>query len=320
MRPARARSRPGRASRRPRPPARPRRGTRPRARPVRCRRASRRRRRGSNGPGSSTSPAPAAGSSSRAAPSTWDPARCSSSIAACASYVTSWRRSRSELTASNRRPMLDVGTQPIPTPSWRSRTVSSSGASARTGARSPSQEIPAARRCAERDARRPPDGRVATGQRHVAEVRDALEVVVAGDERLTAPDGAVGPEAGAVEREPDDPLPDRHLVLRHHRGDVRVMVLHEHRRVRRPGSAGRAHVGPLAGVVAGVRVGEQNRRLDLVERLELPRSTARTPRASRGCRCRRCAGSSTRRVPTRGRTCSSARRRPRARGRWAPRA
>ena len=57
-------------------------------------------------------------------------------------------RRASELTASNSRPMLDVGMQSNPLESCRRSVSSSAGAVAPTGGRSGSHAIPAARRCA----------------------------------------------------------------------------------------------------------------------------------------------------------------------------
>ena len=59
-----------------------------------------------------------------------------------------WRRPSSELTASNRRPMLDVATHPDPRSSWRARTARSSVETALAGGRSAAHSIPAAHRCA----------------------------------------------------------------------------------------------------------------------------------------------------------------------------
>ncbi len=61
-----------------------------------------------------------------------------------------------------------------------------------------------------------------------------LEAVVAGNQDLAAPDGAVCPVAGAVEGEADHPLPPGDTVLDHHRGDVGVVVLDERDESRPP--------------------------------------------------------------------------------------
>ena len=105
--------------------------------------------------------------------------------------------------------MLEVGTHPVPRSSWRTSTARSSGGTAATGGRSSAHSIPAAHRWASaaRQGRRmaasPP------GSGTCAEVPDPVEAVVPGDEDLSTPDGAVGPEAGPVERDPDDALGPR---------------------------------------------------------------------------------------------------------------
>ena len=133
---------------------------------------------------------------------------------------------RSELTASKSRPMLEVGTQPVPRSSWRSSTARSSGSTARAGGRSV-RPVDAGRPQVRQRGR----GRACGWRRPLraaarAEVPDPVEGVVAGDEDLAAPDGAVGAVARAVEGDADHPLPRRDAVLGHDRRDVGVVVLH----------------------------------------------------------------------------------------------
>ena len=115
----------------------------------------------------------------------------------------------------------------------------------------------------ERGAIRLADRGVAARQRHVPQVRHAIESVVSGDEDLATPDRAVGAVAGAVEREADHPLTVGHTVLGHHRRDVGVVVLDE-RHV-----AGRVGLGPPTGLVARVRVGDEQVGFDAVHLGEL---------------------------------------------------
>ena len=100
--------------------------------------------------------------------------------------------------------MLDVGTHPVPRSSWRASTASSSAGTApdRRQVRRPVD--PGRPQVGQRGPVRLADGGVAAGQRDRLEVPDPLEAVVAGDEDLAAPDGAVRAEAGAVEGEADD--------------------------------------------------------------------------------------------------------------------
>jgi hypothetical protein len=76
-------------------------------------------------------------------------------------------------------------------------------------------------------------------------VGDALEVAVAGDEDLAAPNGAVGAVAGAVEGETEHGGVGG-PVLGHHRSYVGVVVLGEQ-------PARRHGLRPSCGVVAGMR-------------------------------------------------------------------
>ena len=66
--------------------------------------------------------------------------------------------------------------------------------------------------------------RIATRQRHVAQVRAPFESAVVRHQELPAPDLAVGPVAGAIQRHADY-FPAQ-SILGHATGDVRVMVLH----------------------------------------------------------------------------------------------
>ena len=115
----------------------------------------------------------------------------------------------------------------------------------------------------QRRAPGPADGGIATGQRHRREVPDALEIPVAGDEDLAAPDRAVRTESRPVERDADDTPAHGHPVLGHHRRDVGVVVLHFGHGVR--GSA----FGPSFRLVARVRIRGQPRRPDVVQVGEL---------------------------------------------------
>ena len=112
------------------------------------------------------------------------PAIASSSIAACASYETCWRTPSSELTASNSRPMLDVGTQCTSA----FELAFEHGELTRRGRTYGGESRPSGRRppkVRERGAVRLADRRVAAGQRHVAQVRDPLEAGVGA--RRTSP-------------------------------------------------------------------------------------------------------------------------------------
>jgi len=124
------------------------------------------------------------------------------------------------------------------------------------------------------DARRPQMGQrgavrladrgIATHHRDVAEVGGPLEPVIAGNEDLATPDGAIAAVAGAVEGEADDPLVRRYAVLHHNCGDVRVVVLDQFR-----WSLG-VLVGPESGPVCRMRVRGHTLRVDLVHLVELP--------------------------------------------------
>ena len=194
--------------------------------------------------------------------------------------------------------------------SWRSSTTSRARGAARH--RRAGRRSRARRRPGDGRARRAPVSarrRRRRGAAIVPQVRDALEAVVAGDERLAAPDRAVGAVAGAVERERRGRLADATPCSAISAADVRVVVLHERtcsaRACSRPtrvcGTRGAASARPALRSTpvhrAELRVDRSNAR----ERLER-------------CPCRRCAGSSTRGAARPGRTCSSARRRPRAAG------
>ena len=91
----------------------------------------------------------------------------------------------------------------------------------RASGASPSRHRAEAQRHAPRLAHRG----VAAGQRHVAQVRAALERRQVRAEELRAPDRAVGAVAGAVECATPMTSPSQ-AVLRHAAGDVRVMMLH----------------------------------------------------------------------------------------------
>jgi len=75
-------------------------------------------------------------------------------------------------------------------------------------------------------------GRVPAGQRHIAQVGEAPEAVVAAEQNLAAPDRAVRPQARPVEDDADGRLAGRDLVLGQAACQVRVMVLHGNARLR----------------------------------------------------------------------------------------
>ena len=149
--------------------------------------------------------------------------------------------------------MLVVGTQAVPVASCEASSRRSASGHAATGGRSASHAIPAACRWASairrgwRTAASPPGSD--TGARWPTRVKRWLS---GPSSRISPPQiVAVRSVAGAVERHPDDRLPQP-PVLREQRNDVRVVVLHEvHRPV--PGVA----LGPLPRQVGGVQVGGQ---------------------------------------------------------------
>ena len=108
------------------------------------------------------------------------------------------------------------------------------------------------------------DRGIAARQRHVAQVAHPFELAVAGDQHLSAPDRAVGPVPGSVEREPDHAVAFADTVLRHHRRDVGVVVLDELDR------GEHRLLGPAAGLVRRVGVGDEPLGRDLVHLRELP--------------------------------------------------
>ncbi len=219
----------------------------------------------------------------RAAP-TWVSAHHSSSMAAWASYVATWRRPSRELTASKSLPMLEVGTQLTPRSSWRRSAERSTSEAAATGGSDVGPVDPRRPQVGQGGAVGLADGGVTAGQGDRAQVRGAHEGVVAGDEDLAAPDGPVLSVSRAVEGETDDALAGRDAVLDHGGGDVGVVMVHQPDRESRV-------VGPATGLVAGVGVGRHLRGVDAgTGRRTAGRSARRRP-ASRGCPCRRCAGS-----------------------------
>ncbi len=126
----------------------------------------------------------------------------------------------------------------------------------------------------------------------------ARSPVVAGDQDLAAPDGAIGAVTGAIEGEADDPLVPRDPVFRHDCRDVGVVVLDQRQR------SVAALIGPASGLVARVGVGGHTLGIDLVHLLELDGRTLEGGAGSPGCPCRRCAGSSRHRAQRPGRRCS----------------
>ena len=82
----------------------------------------------------------------------------------------------------------------------------------------------ASRRWASRHAPRLPNGSVATCHADVTQVRRSPELPIVANQKLPAPDGAVGAETGAVERDPNDRL-DK-AVLRHAARHVGMMMLY----------------------------------------------------------------------------------------------
>ena len=162
----------------------------------------------------------------------------------------------SEATASNSRPMLDVGTQRSPVVSCRSSSASSSSLQARTQGRPVvPRRRPRPRRWDSAIRQGLRTAGVAAGQRDVGEVGGPDVVGVVGDQELAAPDGAVVAVAGAVEGDPEDPAVAAEPVLGHRRGDVGVVVLDLLDR-----SAVGVVARPPAGAVGRVPVGGERGR------------------------------------------------------------
>ncbi len=98
----------------------------------------------------------------------------------------------------------------------------------------------------------PPNRGVPTGKRHIAQVGEAPEPVVVGDQHFAAPHGPVGAVAGPVKGESHHRPGAVEAVLGHQRGHMSMVVLHGPYR-----SAGGVPHRPLARPVARVRVGDE---------------------------------------------------------------
>ena len=146
--------------------------------------------------------------------------------------------------------------------------------------------MPADRRCDKRDSARVADRCVTAGQRRVPQVSDPFRVRGVRNEYFATPDRPIGPVAGAVEDDAEHRHAGHESVLGHHRRDVGVVMLN----LGDPVAVVRSR--PPRRPVARVGVGGDDLRLDGVQVAELFDRGCRTPRASRGSPCRRCAGSS----------------------------
>ncbi len=69
------------------------------------------------------------------------------------------------------------------------------------------------------------DARVAARQCDVSQMRRAREISVTRDEKFAAPNFSIRAIARAIQRDTDDAFSARDTILRHARGDVRVVVL-----------------------------------------------------------------------------------------------
>ncbi len=69
------------------------------------------------------------------------------------------------------------------------------------------------------------NGGVAAGQGHVSQVGDAVKAGIVGDQKLAAPNGAIGAITGAVKRDPDDGLRPVQPVFCHTAGHVGMVML-----------------------------------------------------------------------------------------------
>ena len=174
-------------------------------------------------------------------------------IAASASYATRWHTPASEDIASNSRPMLEVGTLFSPVSSCRLSTVRSAGG-ARGDRRQPRIPVQLGRAQVRQGH---PAGiayaGVAPGQQGVAQVPGPAVAAVVRDQHLATPDGAVVAVTRAVEGEADHRFVGRMAVLRHGRGDVRVMVLDLDQR-----AVVVVPVGPARAAIARMPVADQH--------------------------------------------------------------
>ena len=217
-------------------------------------RARRRRRRRARAPDRPRSPAASRREGVRAGPrsSPRGPAP-SSSMAACASYPARWHTPASEETASNSRPMLDVGTQFESALQLPSAGALVRPGRPRTGGRS-SVPVDAGRaQMGQRHAVRAAHGGVAAGQRDVREVRRRVSRRSrrAGTRRPTRRRRRRSRCRRRRRRSPAR----RRAVLGHRGGDVRVMVLDAYDAAGRPRSARptRRSGSPGAGRRPGAR-------------------------------------------------------------------
>ena len=106
---------------------------------------------------------------------------------------------------------------------------------------------------------------VATGQRHVLELRQPLEALVVGEQHLATPHRAVGAVTRSVEGESEHLLGTIQAVFGHHRRDMRVVVLHGSDR-----SACGVAVRPRGGPVQRMCVGDKHLRCDRGQLLQVP--------------------------------------------------
>ena len=139
------------------------------------------------------------------------------------------------------------------------------------------------------------DRRVAAGQRHVAQVRDPVEAsrsARAGPRRPRSPRRFRSRCRRTRSRSPRHPAASPCSAI-----TATTCAWWCCTSATSHGPA-RARLRPPAGLVAGMGVGDDACRVDLVHRGELRRPSARTPRASRRCPCRRCAGSAMRHGPS----------------------
>ena len=98
------------------------------------------------------------------------------------------------------------------------------------------------------------------------------------DQRLAAPEAAVGPQPQPVPGE-NQPAGNLGMLARQRRGMGRMMLHRSHRQILRPRPAG-------AGI-AGMQIANDLPRFDPVNRLQVARSPARTPQDCAGCPIRR---------------------------------
>ena len=95
--------------------------------------------------------------------------------------------------------------------------------------------------------------RVPTGERYRAQVPHPPDARVRTEQQLTTPDRPVLSPAGAVTDDPQHRLVGGYAVLGEERGEVRVMVLHQHQR---DVIAGSPPLGPRPRQIPGMQVGD----------------------------------------------------------------